>query len=122
MPIAFSALFRPTILQIVPTLNIGGAERTTVDMTRAITEAGGRALVVSSGGRLVDEVKAAGGEHFDMAVKSKNPVIMALNVEHRTRLITPVRVRPPGRRWPPRDAPRVPSSPPIIPKCMKTRG
>tara|TARA_R110000868_G_scaffold97802_4_gene269046 strand:+ start:828 stop:2030 length:1203 start_codon:yes stop_codon:yes gene_type:complete len=86
--IAFSALSRPTILQIVPTLNIGGAERTTVDMTRAIVAAGGRAIVVSSGGRLVDEVVAAGGEHFDMAVKSKNPVIMALNVEHLTRLIT----------------------------------
>lgn len=88
MPIAFSELSRPTILQIVPTLNIGGAERTTVDMTRAIVAAGGRALVVSSGGRLVDEVTAAGGEHFDMAVKSKNPVIMGLNVEHLTRLIT----------------------------------
>ena len=87
MPIAFSALARPTILQIVPTLDIGGAERTTVDMTRAIVANGGRALVVSSGGRLVAEVVAAGGEHIDMAVKSKNPVIMALNVEHLTRLI-----------------------------------
>lgn len=84
----FSGLSRPTILQIVPSLNIGGAERTTVDMARAIVEAGGRAIVVSSGGRLQDELAAVGGEHIDMAVQSKNPIIMALNVEHLTRLIT----------------------------------
>lgn len=84
----FAALTRPTILQIVPTLDIGGAERTTVDMARAIVEAHGRAIVVSSGGRLVRELEAVGAEHIDMAVKSKNPVIMALNVEHLTRLIT----------------------------------
>jgi glycosyltransferase involved in cell wall biosynthesis len=84
---SFAGLARPTILQIVPTLDIGGAERTTVDMARAIVKAGGRALVVSSGGKLVDELVEAGAEHFDMAVKSKNPIVMALNVEHLTRLI-----------------------------------
>lgn len=85
-----STLFktRPTILQIVPTLNIGGAERTTIDMARAIVRAGGRALVASSGGRLVPELLSVGGEHIDLAMKSKNPIIMALNVEHLTRLIT----------------------------------
>lgn len=84
----FDGLSRPTILQIVPTLNIGGAERTTVDIARAITAEGGRALVASSGGRLVPELIAAGAEHFEMEVRSKNPVIMGLNVEHLTRLIT----------------------------------
>ena len=84
---AFRSLARPTILQIIPTLNIGGAERTTLDIARAIVEAGGRALVASSGGRLVPELVAMGAEHFDMEAKSKNPVIMALNVEHLTRLI-----------------------------------
>lgn len=84
----FEGLARPTILQIVPTLDIGGAERTTVDIARAVVGAGGRALVVSSGGRLVDELIETGAEHFEMAAHSKNPVVMALNVEHLTRLIT----------------------------------
>ena len=88
MSISFQGLNRPTILQIVPTLNIGGAERTTVDMARAIVAAGGRALVASSGGRLVPELLGVGAEHVDLAMKSKNPIIMALNVEHLTRLIT----------------------------------
>lgn len=84
----FNELSRPTILQVVPTLNIGGAERTTVDIARAIVAAGGRALVASSGGRLVRELIDAGAEHFEMEVRSKNPVIMGLNVEYLTRLIT----------------------------------
>lgn len=87
MPTPFEGLARPTILQIVPSLDIGGAERTTVDIARAVVKAGGRALVASSGGRLVEELRAAGAEHFDMAAQSKNPIVMALNVEHLTRLI-----------------------------------
>src|SRR5208282_4478950 len=50
----------PVILQIVPELSAGGAERTTIEMAEAITLAGGRALVVSAGGRLEDELAEAG--------------------------------------------------------------
>lgn len=89
MPISFENLSpRPAILQVIPSLNIGGAERTTIDMARAIVAAGGRAVVASSGGRLLEELLAAGGEHVDMDVHSKNPIIMALNVERLTRLAT----------------------------------
>lgn len=88
LPNPFDGLSRPTILQIVPTLNIGGAERTTIDIARAIGAAGGRALVVSFGGRLVPELVATGARHIEMDVRSKNPVIMALNVERLSRLIT----------------------------------
>ncbi len=87
MSTSFDDLSRPTILQIVPTLNIGGAERTTVDIARAIVAAGGRALVASSGGRLVPELIDAGAEHIEMDMHSKNPIVMALNVERLTRLI-----------------------------------
>ncbi|WP_246176676.1 glycosyltransferase family 4 protein [Parvibaculum sedimenti] len=87
MSISFENLSpRPAILQVIPSLNIGGAERTTIDMARAIIAAGGRAVVASSGGRLLNELIAAGGEHVDMDVHSKNPIIMALNVERLTRL------------------------------------
>ncbi len=67
-PVSFKTLQRPTILQIVPTLDIGGAERTTVDIARAIVDAGGRAIVASSGGNLVDELRGAGAEHVVMPV------------------------------------------------------
>lgn len=78
---------RPTILQIVPALETGGAERTTVDMAAAIVAAGGRAIVASRGGRMVPELAACGAEHIEMAAHSKNPVIMGLNVERLSRLI-----------------------------------
>ncbi|MFN3627127.1 glycosyltransferase family 4 protein [Parvibaculum sp.] len=78
---------RPTILQVVPALETGGAERTTVDMARAIVAAGGRAIVASRGGRMVEELIEAGASHAEMAVHSKNPVVMGLNVERLARLI-----------------------------------
>lgn len=78
---------RPTILQVVPALETGGAERTTVDVARAVVRAGGRAIVASRGGRMVPELAVSGAEHIDMAVHSKNPVIMALNVERLARVI-----------------------------------
>lgn len=87
MSISFQSLSpRPAILQVIPALNIGGAERTTIDIARAVVAAGGRAVVASSGGRLLDQLLGVGAEHVEMDVKSKNPVIMALNVERLTRL------------------------------------
>lgn len=76
----------PTVLQVVPALETGGAERTAVDIARALVEAGAKALVASRGGRMVAELEAAGATHIELAVHSKNPVVMALNVERLTRL------------------------------------
>ena len=78
----------PTVLQIVPALETGGAERTTLDIARALVAVGGKALVASRGGRMVAELEALGGQHIDLPIHSKNPVVMALNVERLTRLIT----------------------------------
>ncbi|TXN22922.1 MULTISPECIES: glycosyltransferase family 4 protein [Methylobacterium] len=68
------------ILQIIPALNAGGAERTTVDIAEAIAAAGGRALVATEGGRLVGELQAKGGVWLPFPADSKNPAAMALNV------------------------------------------
>ena len=68
-----------TILQILPSLESGGVERGTVDITEAIVNSGGRAIVVSSGGRLVPEIERAGGEHIRLPVNSKNPIRIFIN-------------------------------------------
>lgn len=60
-----------TILQIIPTMETGGAERTVIDMARGIKSAGGRALVASAGGGLVGEVEKVGGEHFTLPLDAK---------------------------------------------------
>ncbi len=63
-----------TVLQVVPELATGGAERTTIEVAEAIVKAGGRALVWSAGGRLLPELEAVGGEHFLGSAASKNPL------------------------------------------------
>jgi glycosyltransferase involved in cell wall biosynthesis len=70
-----------TILQIIPELEAGGAERTTVDIAEGLVEAGARALVATEGGRLVGELQAKGGTWIAFPAATKNPLSMALNVQ-----------------------------------------
>lgn len=76
-----------TVLQIVPDLQSGGAERTTIDIAEALTEAGGRALVASRGGRLVSELQSKGGVWLPFPAATKNPFAMALNSVSLARII-----------------------------------
>jgi glycosyltransferase involved in cell wall biosynthesis len=69
----------PVILQIVPGLSAGGAERTVIEVAEAITLGGGRALVVSEGGRMEDELHAVGGELIRLNAKTKNPAAILFN-------------------------------------------
>ncbi|GAB5454331.1 MAG: glycosyltransferase family 4 protein [Henriciella sp.] len=100
---AWPDLSGKTILQVIPDLAAGGAERTTVEMAEAITGAGGRALVASSGGRLENALADAGGELIRLNAGSKNPLIIrkntklieALIAEHKISLIH-ARSRAPG--------------------------
>jgi glycosyltransferase involved in cell wall biosynthesis len=71
---------RPTILQIVPRLDTGGAELSAIEITDAIVRGGGRAIVATEGGRMADRVTAAGGELTIMAAGTKNPLKMLTNV------------------------------------------
>ena len=70
---------RLTILQVIPRLDEGGAERTTVEIAEALVKAGARALVASAGGRLEAALREAGGELFRLPVASKNPATIWAN-------------------------------------------
>ena len=80
-------LFGKTILQVIPDLSAGGAERTTVEMAEAISLAGGRALVASEGGRLEPNLRAAGGQLIHLQASSKNPLTLRKNVKRLEALI-----------------------------------
>lgn len=69
------------VLQVIPQLEAGGAERTTLEVAQAVVAAGGRALVASEGGRLEAELAAIGGEFVRLPVGSKNPWTVWRNVE-----------------------------------------
>ncbi len=76
-----------TVLQVLPALNTGGVERSTIEVAEAIVNAGGRALVVSSGGNMVHEITRVQGEHIQMQVHSKNPFIIFNNIARLVNLI-----------------------------------
>jgi glycosyltransferase involved in cell wall biosynthesis len=77
-----------TVLQVLPALGAaGGVERGAVEVAGAIVRAGGRALVVSSGGPLVREVERAGGSHVALPVDSKNPFVVRANARRLAALI-----------------------------------
>jgi glycosyltransferase involved in cell wall biosynthesis len=76
-----------TILQIIPELQSGGVERSSVDVAAALAEAGARCLVASRGGRLVSELQSKGGIWIPFPAATKNPFAMAFNSVRLARLI-----------------------------------
>lgn len=69
-----------TVLQIIPRLESGGAEETTLEIVEALVRNGDRALVASQGGRLLPALLARGGEHFALPLASKNPWTIWRNI------------------------------------------
>ena len=69
-----------TILQILPSLEAGGAERTTVDIAEGLAHHGARALVATEGGRLIPELQAKGGIWLPFPAATKNPLKMLVNI------------------------------------------
>lgn len=64
---------RLTVVQVLPALQAGGVERCTLETARALVAAGHRSVVVSSGGRLVEQLLAEGSEHILLPVERKSP-------------------------------------------------
>lgn len=78
---------KPVILQVIPTLVTGGAERGCIDMAAAIQRAGGTAIVVSAGGQMARELDRYGAKHIQLPVQSKNPLTMRRNAARLTDII-----------------------------------
>jgi glycosyltransferase involved in cell wall biosynthesis len=68
-----------TLLQVVPRLETGGAEQTTLDVAAAVCAAGGKAVVASMGGRMETQLLASGAELERLTVHSKNPLVILGN-------------------------------------------
>jgi glycosyltransferase involved in cell wall biosynthesis len=67
---------RLTVAQLLPDLDAGGVERSTLEIADALVRAGHRAFVVSAGGRLVPQLQALGAEHVAMAIGRKSPWVL----------------------------------------------
>ena len=63
---------RLTVVQLLPALNAGGVERSTLEIGAALVAAGHRSVVVSAGGRQVEWLVAQGSEHVALDIGRKS--------------------------------------------------
>ena len=61
-----------TVVQLLPALESGGVERSTLEVADALVRAGHRALVVSAGGRLVPRLLETGARHVTLDIGRKS--------------------------------------------------
>ncbi len=104
------------ILQVVPELNAGGVERTTIEIAHALTTAGYVPHVASMGGRLEDELRDVGGILHRLRVGSKNPMSLRRNTKAliniiKTRKIDIVHARSRAPAWPAKAAAKATNTP-----------
>lgn len=59
------------VMQLLPELNSGGVERGTLEIARALVAAGHESLVVSNGGRMVNQLEAEGSTHLTLPIHKK---------------------------------------------------
>ncbi len=69
------------VLQVVPELNAGGVERTTLEMAEALSRNGFTPHVVSAGGRMEAELAETGAVLHKMEIGSKNPFLLRRNTK-----------------------------------------
>lgn len=75
------------VVQVIPALDAGGAERTAVDVAAAVVASGGRSWIATKGGRLAAEAEAKGAILVIGDFASKNPIRMLANATRLARLV-----------------------------------
>jgi glycosyltransferase involved in cell wall biosynthesis len=61
-----------TVVQLIPALRAGGAERSVLEMGQALVQAGHRSVVISAGGRMTAQLEAEGSEHITLDIGRKS--------------------------------------------------
>ena len=80
------------ILQIIPSLESGGVERGTIDIAKSLKKQNFFPIVISSGGVLTYDLKEAKITHFELNVKTKNPLTIFLNINKIAEIINEYKV------------------------------
>lgn len=68
------------IVQLCPRLNTGGVERGVVDVAIYLKEHGYESIVISNGGKLIDELTSKQVRHISLPIHSKNPFVFIVNL------------------------------------------
>ena len=78
---------KPVVLQVLPELNHGGVEVGTVEIASGLQAAGIKNFVASSGGRMAYELQKLKVKHFELPLKTKNPIKLWLNARRLAQII-----------------------------------
>ena len=77
----------PVVLQVLPEMNHGGVEMGTVEIASGLQAAGIKNFVASAGGRMVYDLQKLKVKHFELPLKTKNPVKLWLNARRLAKII-----------------------------------
>ncbi|QAU24144.1 glycosyltransferase [Dyella sp. M7H15-1] len=80
-----------TVVQLIPALRAGGAERSVLEVGQALVQAGHRSVVISAGGRMTAQLEAEGSEHItlDIGRKSLSTLVKLGRLRHLLRELKP---------------------------------
>ena len=62
------------VIQVLPALDGGGVEKGTLEVAKALVDAGHESVVVSAGGRMVEQLEAEGSSHKAWDLGRKSPL------------------------------------------------
>jgi len=68
------------ILQVLPRLDMGGAEEGTVEISLFMKKMGWKTIVASSSGALVRKIVLSGIKHIELPLETKNPLKIFFNI------------------------------------------
>lgn len=77
----------PTILQVLPAMETGGAEQGALDISAELVKAGSRSFIACNGGPRAYEIERGGGKMMTLPVDSKNPAKIYRNINKLVRII-----------------------------------
>jgi lipopolysaccharide heptosyltransferase II len=75
------------VLQLLPSLDVGGVERGVVDLASGLIARGHRVSVISSGGALVERLTRLGAAHYHLPIHRKSPAVVLAAIPQVARLI-----------------------------------
>ncbi len=67
---------RLSVVQLLPAMDSGGAERSALEVARALVAAGHRSTVISAGGRMVAQLRAEDSEHITLDIGRKSLITL----------------------------------------------
>ncbi len=67
---------RLTVVQTLPALDMGGVEKGTLEIGRALVNAGHRSIVIAGDGQLSEQLVAEGSEHINWPIGRKSPLTL----------------------------------------------